>query len=139
MMNPSNPDLKDKFILVVEDNVLNFVLISRILGNLGIRCEWKTSGVQVVEIADSIPHIDLIIMDIRLPYEDGFMALEKLRSSEIHKNVPVVAITAEASNEQMAKARKAGFNGFIGKPIEPDRFTDQISRLFNGEEVWELS
>ena len=138
-MSPSNVDFKDKFILVVEDNVLNYVLISRILGNMGIHCEWKTSGVQVVEIADSIPHIDLIIMDIRLPYEDGFVAFDKLRHSEMHKNVPVVAITAEASNEQMAKAKKAGFNGFIGKPIEPDRFTNQMTRLLNGEEVWELS
>lgn len=138
-MTPANTASQDKFILVVEDNVLNFVLISRILGNMGLHCEWKTSGAQVVDIANTFPHIDLIIMDIRLPYEDGFVALKKLRRSEIHKNVPVVAITAEASPAQLEKAKKAGFNGFIGKPIEPDRFTGQITRLLNGEEVWELA
>jgi two-component system cell cycle response regulator DivK len=136
---PSSPVFKDKFILVVEDNVLNFVLISRILGSMGIHCEWKTSGYQVLELANSFPNIDLILMDIRLPYEDGFTALEKIRQSAIHKNVSVVAVTAEASPGQMAKAKQAGFNGFIGKPIEPDRFTGQITRLLNGEEVWELS
>jgi two-component system, cell cycle response regulator DivK len=134
-----NPDLKEKFILVVEDNVLNFVLISRILGSLGIHCEWKTSGYQVVECIKSIPQIDLILMDLRLPDEDGFTTLEKIRNSGIHNDVMVVAITAEASPEQMAKTRQAGFNGFIGKPIEPDRFTDQINRLLNGIDVWELS
>ena len=135
----STPDFKDKLVLVVEDNVLNFVLISRILGSLGIHCEWKTSGYQVVEAANSFGNIDLVLMDIRLPYEDGFTALEKIRTSAVHKNVMVVAVTAEASPEQMARARQAGFNGFIGKPIEPDRFTGQISRLLSGEEVWELS
>jgi two-component system cell cycle response regulator DivK len=135
----STPDFKEKFVLVVEDNVLNFVLISRILGSLGIHCEWKTSGYQVVEAANSFSKIDLVLMDIRLPYEDGYNALEKIRQSDVHKDVLIVAVTAEASPEQMTKARLAGFNGFIGKPIEPDRFTRQITRLLNGEEVWELS
>ena len=135
----SAPDFKEKFVLVVEDNVLNFVLISRILGSLGIHCEWKTSGYQVVEAANSFNHIDLVLMDIRLPYEDGYTALEKIRQSDIHNNVMIVAVTAEASPDQMARARQAGFNGFIGKPIEPDRFSQQITRLLNGDEVWELS
>lgn len=133
------PDYKDKFILVIEDNVLNFVLISRILGSMGIHCEWKNSGQQVVETANSLPHIDLILLDIRLPYEDGFSVLQKIRQSELQKNVPVVAVTAEVSPSQMNKARQAGFNGFIGKPIEPDRFSGQISRILSGGEVWELN
>ena len=113
----STPDFKEKFVLVVEDNVLNFVLISRILGSLGIHCEWKTSGYQVVEAADSFAHIDLVLMDIRLPYEDGYTALEKIRQSETHHKVMIVAVTAEASLNEMTRARQAGFNGFIGKPI----------------------
>lgn len=132
-------DFKDKFVLVVEDNVLNFVLISRILGSMGIHCEWKTSGLQLIETMDTLEKIDLILMDIRLPYEDGYTAFEKIRQSEKHKNTLVVAITAEASMEQMNKARMAGFDGFIGKPIEPDRFMGQITRIFNGEDVWELN
>jgi two-component system cell cycle response regulator DivK len=135
----SNQENKEIFVLVVEDNVLNFVLVSRILGSMGIQCEWKTSGVQVVETANTLPHVNLILMDIRLPYEDGYSALGKIRQSEQHKHTPVVAVTAEASIEQMNKARQAGFNGFIGKPIEPDRFSGQINRLLNGQEVWEIS
>jgi two-component system, cell cycle response regulator DivK len=105
---------------------------------MGIQCEWKTSGLQVVETVNVLPHIDLILMDIRLPYEDGYSALAKIRQSEIHHHIPVVAVTAEASLEQMNKARQAGFDGFIGKPIEPDRFSGQITRILNGQEVWEL-
>ena len=125
--------------LVVEDNVSNFVLIARILGYMGIHCEWKTSGYEVVEYADSPPRLDLILMDIRLPYEDGFGALHKIRQSANLRNTRVVAITAEASPDQMRKAQQASFNGFIGKPIDPDRFPEQVRRILAGEAVWELS
>lgn len=125
-------------VLVVEDNVANFVLIARMLGFMGIHCEWKTSGYEVVEYADTLPHLDLILMDIRLPYEDGYSALRKIRSSPSLKKAKVIAVTAEASNEQMRKAREAHFDGFLGKPLDPDRFPDQIRRILSGEEVWEL-
>ena len=125
-------------VLVVEDNVANFVLIARMLSYIGIETKWKTSGYEVVEFADSLPKVDLILMDLRLPYEDGYEALKHLRASERWKDVPVVAVTAEASVEQMRKAREAGFDGFIGKPLDPDRFPEQIRRILAGEEVWEL-
>jgi two-component system cell cycle response regulator DivK len=130
---------KDAIVLVVEDNVSNFVLIARMLGFLGIHCEWKTSGYEVVEYADTLPKVDLILMDIRLPYEDGYSALRKIRLSGRLKDVPVIAVTAEASQEQMNKARQSGFNGFLGKPLDPDRFPDQIQRILAGEPVWEMS
>jgi len=149
MANPSpSPDTqplhqlaipKDAAVLVVEDNVANFVLVARMLGYLGVHCEWKTSGYEVLEYADALPRLDLILMDIRLPYEDGFQAQRKLRASDRFKTVPIVAVTAHASEEQMTKARSAGFDGFLGKPLDPDRFPDQIRRILNGEQVWELS
>lgn len=129
----------DKTVLVVEDNVSNFVLIARMLGFLGIHCEWKTSGYEVVEYADTLPKLDLILMDIRLPYEDGYGALKKIRQASRLKDIPVIAVTAEASQEQIEKARMSGFNGFLGKPLDPDRFPDQIQRILSGESVWEMN
>lgn len=130
---------KDATVLVVEDNVANFVLIARMLGFLGIHCEWKTSGYEVVEYADTLPRLDLILMDIRLPYEDGYTALSKIRQSPTLRSVPVVAVTAEASPEQMERAKAAGFDGFMGKPLDPDRFPDQIQKILSGQPVWDLS
>lgn len=129
---------KGTTVLVVEDNVANFVLIARMLGYMGIHCEWKTSGYEVVEYADTLPRLDLILMDIRLPYEDGYGALQKIRGSGSLKNTRVVAVTAESSADQMRKAREANFDGFIGKPLDPDLFPEQIRRILNGEPVWEL-
>lgn len=135
----SHPMVTDITVLVVEDNVSNFVLIARMLGFLGIHCEWKTSGYEVVEYADTLAKLDLILMDIRLPYEDGYGALKKIRQSPRLKDVPVIAVTAEASLEQMDKARNSGFNGFLGKPLDPDKFPDQIQRILTGEAVWEMN
>jgi two-component system cell cycle response regulator DivK len=134
-----DPSSKEITVLVVEDNVSNFVLIARMLGYMGIHCEWKTSGYEVVEYADTLPRLDLILMDIRLPYEDGYSALRKIRSHPPLKDTLVVAVTAEATLEQMLKARHNGFDGFLGKPLDMDRFPDQIRRILSGEPVWELS
>jgi two-component system cell cycle response regulator DivK len=135
---PLAPIPKDVSVLVVEDNVSNFVLIARMLGFLGIHCEWKTSGYEVVEFADTLPKLDLILLDIRLPYEDGYSALKKIRNSDHLKNIPVIAVTAEADQEQISKAKASGFNGFLGKPLDPDRFPEQIKRILSGVAVWEL-
>lgn len=129
---------KEATVLVVEDNVSNFVLIARMLGYMGIHCEWKTSGYEVVEYADTLPRLDLILMDIRLPYEDGYGALKKIRNSPTLKDTMVIAVTAEASVAQMNKSRDSGFDGFIGKPLDPDRFPDQIRKILEGDAVWDL-
>ncbi len=125
-------------VLIVEDNVSNFVLMARMLDHMGLHCEWKTSGYEVVEYADTIPEVNLILMDIRLPYEDGYEALRKLRAAESLNDIPVVAVTAYASEEQMQRSRTAGFDGFLGKPLDPDRFPGQIRRILNGDPVWEI-
>ena len=126
-------------VLVVEDNLNNFLLITRLLAYLGVKqCEWKASGWQVLEFADSLPKVDLILMDIHLPEEDGYQALARLRAHPKFKDTKIIAVTAEATENNLQRARIAGFNGFIGKPLDPDRFPDQIKQILQGEEVWKL-
>lgn len=130
---------QDATVLVIEDNLDNFLLIARLLAYVGVqRCEWKASGYQVLEFAESLPHIDLILMDIFLPERDGYQALSLLRAEPRFKDTLVVAVTADASQENIERARRAGFDGFIGKPLDPDRFPEQIRRILRGEPVWEL-
>ncbi len=130
---------KDATILVVEDNVQNFVLMTRLLAFLGVKkCEWKASGWQVLEFAETLPHIDLILMDIFLPEEDGYQVLERLRAHPRFRDTLIVAVTADVSKENLERARQAGFDGFIGKPIDPDRFPNQVRSILQGEDVWEL-
>ncbi len=132
-------DASQVVILVVEDNIGNFKLIARLLSTLGVQCEWKTSGYEVVEFAKSLARVDLVLMDIRLPYEDGYGAMRKIRQSESLAGIPIVAVTAVAGAEQMKTARLAGFAGIIGKPLDPDRFPEQIKQILAGKSVWEYN
>jgi len=132
-------DPKDAYVLVVEDNLQNLVLIARLLAFIGVRrYEWKASGWQVLEFADTMPRVDLVLMDLHLPYQDGFEALAKLRSDPRFAHTRVVAVTADANPTTMEKTKKAGFDGFLGKPIDPDRFPDQIISILQGKTVWDL-
>ena len=130
----------DAHVLIVEDNIQNFVLLARLMAFLGVRqCQWKASGWQVLEFADSMPQVDLILMDIHLPYEDGFEALVRLRGESRFRDTLIVAVTADANESTLNHAREAGFDGFIGKPLDPDRFPEQIKKILGGEAVWSLA
>jgi len=132
-------DPANAYVLVVEDNIQNFVLIARLMAFIGVKqCQWKASGWQVLEFADSMPRVDLILMDIHLPYEDGFEALSRLRNEPRFKDTMIVAVTADANEGTFNRAKKSGFDGFIGKPIDPDRFPEQIKAILKGEAVWHM-
>jgi len=134
---PTTQSKQPVTILVVEDNVGNFMVIARMLSSLGIHCEWKTSGYEVVEFAETLSKLDLVLMDIRLPYEDGYGAFRKLRQSDKFNKIPIVAVTAVTGLDQLRQAKLAGFDGFIGKPLDPDRFPTQIQKILSGIPVWE--
>ena len=120
-------DPKNAHILVVEDNVSNFVLIARLLAFMGIqKCEWKTTGWGVVDFANTMPYVNLILMDLRLPHEDGYEALHQIRQDLHLKGTKVVAVTAHSSTDELEKARAAGFDGFLSKPLDADLFPEQI-------------
>ena len=129
-------------ILIVEDNLYNFRLMARLLALHGMEnCEWLVSGAQVAEPAGSpdLSHgFDLVLMDIYLPREDGYQLLARLRRNPGFAGIPIVAVTADATPDNLRRAREAGFDGFIGKPISPARFPDQVCQLLRGEPVWEL-
>jgi two-component system cell cycle response regulator DivK len=133
-------ELNDVCVLIVEDNVRNYALLARVLSFMGIRqAEWKRSGWQVLEfVRDSMPRVDLILLDIHLPEEDGYQVLSRLRQEECFTDTRIIAVTADVSNANLSRARSAGFDGFLAKPINVDFFPDQIRRILKGEAVWDL-
>jgi two-component system cell cycle response regulator DivK len=131
-------DPEGAHILVVEDNPANFALTARLLAYTGIQQpEWKTTGWGVVEYAEQMGRVDLILMDLRLPVEDGYEALKQIRSHPELKDTLVVPVTALGSTAEMERARAAGFDGFLAKPLDVRKFPDQIRRILRGEPVWE--
>ena len=133
-------DLQDIRVLIVEDNVRNYALLARLLSFMGVKqTEWKRSGWQVLEFAqEALPQVDLILLDIHLPEEDGYEVLKRIRNDEHFRTTQVIAVTADVSRANLARAKTAGFDGFLAKPIDVDRFPDQIRRVLEGESVWDL-
>ena len=128
---------QDAHVLVVEDNLRNFVLIARLLAYLGVKdCQWKASGWQVLEFADSMRRVDLVLLDIHIPDEDGYAVLARLRGDSHFRNTRIVAVTADASQESLLRAKAAGFDGFIGKPLDPDEFPNQVRSILQGQAIW---
>jgi len=124
--------------LVVEDDVSGLAVISVMLRRLGLKTVMERYAGSVVEKAIRMSRVDVIFLDLGLPDGDGYDVLKKLRSTPELKDVPVVAVTARDANTEMARAQAAGFNGFLGKPLNRNRFPDQVRRILNGESVWEV-
>jgi two-component system cell cycle response regulator DivK len=132
-------DPKDACILIVEDNLQNLLLISRLLDRLGVRLyEWKSSGWEIMEVAKTMPHVDLVLLDLNLPLEDGYEVLIKLRSDPHFADAQIVAVTGDADETSMQRAKAAGFDGFLGKPLVVRNFPTQITDILSGKPVWDL-
>jgi two-component system cell cycle response regulator DivK len=133
-------ELKDLRVLIVEDNARNYALLARLLSFMGVKqTEWKRSGWQILEFAqEAMPQVDLILLDIHLPEEDGYEVLARLREDSFFRSTRIVAVTADVTSPNLSRARGAGFDGFLAKPIDVDRFPDQIQRILEGESVWDL-
>jgi two-component system cell cycle response regulator DivK len=103
-------------ILVVEDNPKNLKLVRDVLTFSGYEVIEATSGEDGVRLADEASP-DLILMDLQLPGIDGAEALRQIRINDKNPEVPVVAVTAFAMNEDRSRAFESGFDGYVEKPI----------------------
>ena len=106
-------------ILVVEDNDRNMKLLRDVLRAVGYRTLEASSGGQALMLATE-HRPALVLMDIRLPDMDGLEALRRLRKDVRTATIPVFAVTAQAMKEDRDRLRRAGFDGYLSKPVDID-------------------
>ena len=112
-------------ILLVEDNEKNMKLARDLLQYHGFQTIEATNAEDGIELAkDRTPK--LVLMDIQLPGMDGVTALGQLREDKATSTIPVVAMTASVMKEDRERFDKAGFDGFITKPIDVRAFPQQV-------------
>ena len=124
--------LKGKRILLVEDNELNAEIAITILEEGGLKLEWAEDGRKCLEIVQEKPedYYDLILMDIQMPKMDGYQTTEKIRSlSDRRSRIPIVAMTANAFDEDKKKAYESGMNGHISKPVDIKTIFATLGRI----------
>lgn len=132
--------LAEACILIVEDDENNRIVISRLLALIGAS---KTNIHQVEEdpIA-SLPaapdSYDLVLLDLHIPKKDGYTILGELRQDKRFAKARIIALTANVMQDDLDKTRKAGFDGFIGKPINAAGLKDTIEKILAGEAVWTI-
>jgi len=113
-------------ILLIEDNEQNRYLATFLLEKHGCSVIHATDGPAGVEMAAAQP-FDLILLDIQLPVMDGHAVAHAIRSHATLKHVPIIAVTSYAMAGDREKALAAGCNGYIEKPIDPDKFVAQVT------------
>ncbi len=117
----------EKLILVAEDDNINFMLIKKILSDQNFNIIRARDGLEAVKLCKINDEIDLVIMDIKMPFMDGFEAREQITAFKPH--LPMIAHSAFASREDQEKTRKAGFKGHIAKPFKKDLLFKLIEEL----------
>lgn len=124
-----------KRILIVEDNELNREIATRLFSDIGFKVECAVNGQQAVDklVESNDGYYDLIYMDIMMPVLNGYDATFKIRNleSDVKKNIPIIAMTANAFDEDVKKSTERGMNGHIAKPFSVDEIVRETSKVLS--------
>jgi two-component system, cell cycle response regulator DivK len=125
-------------VLVVDDDEDNRTVISRLLRLSGVSPDRfsEVEGDAAEYLARAAGDFDLVFLDLHLPKKDGYAVLAEIRADPRLAGTRVVALTASVTRLEIQRCREAGFDGFIGKPIDGRRFSELFKRLLSGESVW---
>ena len=113
-------------ILIVEDELFNYIYFSEVLNLHDIQSIKAENGEEAVEKARNHPDLDLILMDIKMPFMDGYQAYKEIR--KIMPHVPIVAQTAYALSHERQEILDYGFNDYIAKPVEEETLIEVIRK-----------
>ena len=128
-----NADFKDRHILLVEDNELNREIAQEILREYGFRVDTAENGeVAVEKVSTAAPgSYDLVLMDVQMPVMDGYTATRKIRALDdpARAKIPILAMTANAFDEDRCNALESGMNGFLSKPIVISDLVQELHKI----------
>ena len=133
LLPEKNADFKGKHILLVEDNELNREIAQEILQEYGFLVDTAENGAVAVEkVSTAAPgSYDLVLMDVQMPIMDGYTATRKIRALDdpARAKLPILAMTANAFDEDRRNALESGMNGFLSKPIVIDDLVQELRKI----------
>ena len=133
LLPPKDTDFKGRHILLVEDNELNREIAQEILREYGFRVDTAENGAAAVEkVSTAAPgSYDLVLMDVQMPVMDGYTATRQIRALEnpALAGVPILAMTANAFDEDRRRAMESGMNGFLSKPIVIGDLVQELHKI----------
>ena len=120
-------NLKDKTILIAEDDDINYCLLVEMLKGTNATILWAKNGQQSIDIIKKHPETDLILMDIRMPEMDGYQATKKIK--KMNKDIPIIVQTAFAMVDEQKKSFEAGCDEYVAKPLNTKELLSKIKTL----------
>ena len=136
--NPASKELAGSIVLVVEDMELNAEILMDLLDMEDIRSEHAENGQIAVDMFSEHPagYYDAILMDVRMPVMDGLEATRAIRALNRPdaKRIPIIAMTANAFDEDVQQSLQAGMNAHLSKPVEPERLYEMLSKMIQGKQ-----
>ena len=116
-------------ILIIDDDSKNIFALSAVLKAKKLHCVSSQSAMEGFKILENNPNIGVVLMDMMMPEMDGYEAIKKMKSSEKLKNIPVMAITAQAMTGDREKCLEAGADGYISKPVNIDELMEILNKI----------
>ena len=134
------PDITEKLegkrILLAEDNELNAEITETVLEETGIKVKHVEDGIQCIEELKKMPekYYNVILMDVQMPNMDGYTATQRIRDlDDSRAEIPIIAMTANAYDEDRRKAQEAGMDGFLAKPLDVDEMMRLLAQIIKTE------
>jgi DNA-binding response OmpR family regulator len=123
----------EKTLLIVEDDEKISLLLDFFLNREGYKVTKVEDGKKALAWITSESPSDVVLLDLMLPFKDGYQILSEIRSHDSWKNVPVIILTAKAQSQEIARALDMGANDYLVKPFQPAELLARIKRLTRDE------
>ena len=120
----------NKKILIVDDDPRNIFALRLTLKAKGYQVISCTMGQEAISILEEDQDISVVLMDMMMPEMDGYEAIRIIRNKESIKQVPIIAVTAQAMSDDRQKCLDAGADNYITKPIDVDQLITAVEKLF---------
>jgi two-component system, cell cycle response regulator DivK len=120
--------------LIIDDKLTNIDVLAMLLEREGVDFTAVTISRHVLATIEEIERIDVVFLDLEMPNGDYRQVLSQLKANPRLAGVPIIAYTVHTS--EIDAARRVGFDGFLGKPLQVADFPKHLRRIMNGESVW---
>ena len=117
------------WVLVVEDDQVVMTLLDHMLARRGFRVRRAVDGRQAAAIIDEVDPPSLVLLDVMLPYVDGFELMRRIRESDPWSKVPIIMLTAKSKERDVVRALEAGANDYVIKPFKPEELIARVRRF----------
>jgi CheY-like chemotaxis protein len=117
----SDEDLKNRVVLLVDDDARNIFALSSALERRGMKVLTATTGREAIELVNSTPDLALVLMDIMMPEMDGYQTMAVIRENPSLQRLPIIALTAKAMKGDREKCLEAGASDYLAKPVNTEQ------------------